>query len=42
MPIQKMSKIDNLFMVAKEITGCYGEILVAIDTDMLLRGADKR
>ncbi len=29
-------------MVAKEITGCYGEMLVAMDTDMLLRGADNR
>ncbi len=37
-----MSKIGNLVMDAKEITGCYGEILVAMDTDMLLRGADNR
>ena len=29
-------------MVAKEITGCYGKILIAMDTDMQLRGADNR
>ena len=32
MPIQNMSKIGHLFMVAKEINGCYGEVLVAMDT----------
>ena len=41
-PIENMSKIDNLFIVAREITGCHGEKLVAVDTDMLLRGADNR
>ncbi len=33
-PIQNMSKIGILIMVAKEITGCYGKILVAMATNM--------
>ncbi len=33
-PIPNMPEIDNLIMVAKEITGCYGEILVAMATSM--------
>ena len=33
-PIQNMSKMGNLVVVAKEITGCYGEILVAMGTSM--------
>ena len=40
--IQNMLKLDNLIVVAEEITGCDGKILVAMDTDMLLRGADNR
>ena len=40
--IQNMSKIDNLVMVAKEIIGCYGEILVAMNTDMLSRDVHDR
>ena len=42
MLIQNMSKIDNLIMVTKDIIDCYGEMLVAMDTDMLLSGADNR
>ena len=34
MTIQNMPKIDNLVKVAQEITGCYGEILVAMATRM--------
>ena len=30
--IQNMSKINNLTIVAKEITGCYEEILLAMAT----------
>ena len=33
-PIPNMPEIDNLVMVAKEITGCYGEILVAMATSI--------
>ena len=42
MLIQNMSKVDNIIVVAKEITGCYREILVAMDTDMVSRGANNR
>ena len=38
MPIQNMSKIDNLAMVVKEISGCYEKILVAIATSMCPTG----
>ena len=34
MPIQNIPKLDNLIMVAKEITGCYEKILVAMATSM--------
>ena len=33
-PIRTMPKIDNLIMVAKKITGCYGNILVAMGASM--------
>ena len=38
-PIQNMSN-NNLGIIAKENTGCHGEILVA--TDMLSRGVNNR
>ena len=41
-PARNMSKNDNLVLVAKEITGCYGDILVAMDTDMLPKGVDNK
>ena len=34
MSFQNMTKIYNLIMVAKEITGCHGEILVAMATSI--------
>ncbi len=33
-PLPNMPKIDNLIMVAKEIIGCYGKMLVAMTTNM--------
>ena len=42
MHIKNMSKNYNIVIVPKEITGCYGEILVGMVIDTLLRGADNR
>ena len=42
MSFQNMCKIDDLGMVAKEITGRCEEILVAMEIDMLSRGIDNR
>ena len=40
--IRHTSNIDNLVIVSKEITGCYGEIPVVKETDTLTRGVNNR
>ena len=40
--IRNISKIYNRVMVAKAFTGCYGEILLAMDTYMLSKDVDNR
>ena len=36
-PILNMAEIGNLVIVGKEITGCYGEILAAMDTKVIVK-----